>query len=188
MKKILTDVDGVLLDWEIIFDNWMTKQGYEPVNYSDYKQSSRYEIPQDLADDLVKRFNESAWIGYLPVLRDAYNGVRKFVDAGYTFECITSLSNDRYASELRSQNLVNIFGHDAFSRIRCIGTGADKDDILAEYDSHFWIEDKPVNCLAGLKADHFPILIDHHYNQDFKNGHVFRAKNWDEIFDYVENN
>ena len=166
----------------------MTKQGYQPVNYSDYKQSSRYEIPQDLADDLVKRFNESAWIGYLPVLRDAYNGVRKFVDAGYTFECITSLSNDRYASELRSQNLVNIFGHDAFSRIRCIGTGADKDDILAEYDSHFWIEDKPVNCLAGLKADHFPILIDHHYNQDFKNGHVFRAKNWDEIFDYVENN
>ena len=90
-RIILTDVDGVLLDWEISFDNWMTKQGYQPVNYSDYKQSSRYEIPQDLADDLVKRFNESAWIGYLPVLRDAYNGVRKFVDAGYTFECITRL-------------------------------------------------------------------------------------------------
>ena len=26
------------------------------------------------------------------ILRDAYNGVRKFVDAGYTFECITSLA------------------------------------------------------------------------------------------------
>lgn len=188
MAQILTDVDGVLLDWEEAFTKWMQHRGYEPKNPIDYKQSGRYEIAQDLADDLVERFNESAWIGYLPILRDAYKGVRKFVDAGYTFECITSLSSDRYSSELRSQNLVNIFGHDAFSRIRCIETGADKDDILSEYDTHFWIEDKPANCIAGLNAGHKPILIDHHFNQDFENEHVFRAKNWEEIFRYVQTN
>lgn len=183
---ILTDVDGVLLDWETAFTNWMHQRGFTPVNKDTYKQSLRYGLEQDFCDSLVEQFNNSAWIGYLPILRDAYKGVRKFVDAGYTFECITSLSNDRFASELRSQNLVNIFGHDAFSRIRCIGTGADKDDILSEYDTHFWIEDKPANCIAGLNAGHKPILIDHHFNQDFENQDVFRAKNWEEIFLYVQ--
>jgi len=30
-KVILTDVDGVLLDWEYSFNAWMNKHGYEVV-------------------------------------------------------------------------------------------------------------------------------------------------------------
>ena len=28
MKKIITDCDGVLLDWAFAFDVWMREQGY----------------------------------------------------------------------------------------------------------------------------------------------------------------
>lgn len=29
IKTILTDADGVLLDWEVDFNKWMEKHGYE---------------------------------------------------------------------------------------------------------------------------------------------------------------
>ena len=51
---------------------------------------------------------------------------------------------------------------------RCIETGGDKDDIPKEYDrGHWWVEDKPDNCLAGLEAGHQIILIDRPFNRDF---------------------
>ena len=31
-KIILTDVDGVLLDWQAAFFDWMVGQGFTPVN------------------------------------------------------------------------------------------------------------------------------------------------------------
>lgn len=184
-RKILTDVDGVLLDWESAFTAWMGERGYTPVNPEVYKQSVRYNIEQDFADSLVQTFNESAWMGYLKPLRDSVNVLDKFSASQWHFECITSLSTDHWAGELRRTNLNRWFGP-TVRRVRCIATGADKDDILKEYEpGHWWIEDKPENCEAGLRAGHKPILIDHPFNQEYNNPDVIRVKDWEEIYNII---
>ena len=78
-RKILTDVDGVLLDWETSFTAWMDKEGYSVVNPNEYKQSLRYGLDQELADRLVKTFNESAWIGFIKPLRDSVSVIDKML-------------------------------------------------------------------------------------------------------------
>ena len=186
-RKILTDVDGVVLDWESSFTAWMDKEGYSVVNDGEYKQSKRYGIEQDLADDLVKIFNESAWIGFIKPLRDAVPVIDDMLCEHYHFEAITSLSTDHWAGELRRMNLERFFGRSAFRRVRCIETGGDKDEILKEYDrGHWWIEDKPENCLAGLEAGHRPILIDHPYNRWFSHPDVQRAENFGQVWQIIK--
>ena len=184
-RKILTDVDGVLLDWESAFTAWMEERGYTPVNPEVYKQSVRYNIEQEFADSLVQTFNESAWMGYLKPLRDSVNALDQFSASHWHFECITSLSTDHWAGELRRTNLNRWFGN-TVRRVQCIATGADKDDILKEYEpGHWWIEDKPENCEAGLRAGHKPILIDHPFNQEYNNPDVIRVKDWQEIYNII---
>jgi len=184
-RKILTDVDGVLLDWESAFDAWMKERGYTIGAPEVYKQSIRYGIEQFHADNLVKQFNECAWIGYLKPLRDSVNALEILASQHWHIECITSLSTDHWAGELRRANLRKWFGQ-TIRRCQCIETGGDKDNYLKEYEpGHWWIEDKPENCIAGLNAGHRPILIDHPYNQDFKHPDVIRVKNWQEIIELI---
>lgn len=185
-RKILTDVDGVLLDWSTAFDAWMKERGYELVNANEYKQYVRYNIPKQESDSLVERFNTSAWMGFLKPLRDSVSVLDQFASENWHFECITSLSLDHWAGVLREMNLERFFGRGTIRRVRCIDTGADKDDILKEYEpGYWWIEDKPENCIAGLNAGHKPILIDHDFNQNFEHPQVVRAKNWQDIYNII---
>ena len=186
-RKILTDVDGVVLDWEASFTAWMKKEGYTVQVENEYKQSKRFDIPQDKADELVKIFNESAWIGFIKPLRDAVPVIDEMLSEHYHFEAVTSLSTDHWAGELRRMNLERFFGRSAFRRVRCIDTGADKNDILKEYErGHWWIEDKPQNCLAGLEAGHRPILIDHPFNRWFSHPDVHRAENFAQVYTIIK--
>lgn len=189
MKKILTDCDGVLLDWESSFHTWMVSKGYSKVVHDTYNLAVAYDLPADSKHDIVREFNDSAWMCCLPVLRDARSGVAQLFDAGYEFDVITSLSLDPYARSLRKQNLDDHFGIDPWAELICLDTGADKDDALAHYkDSGFWwIEDKPENCDAGLRAGLRPILIDHLHNRWYNNPDVIRVNDWAELVGVVLN-
>lgn len=187
MKKILTDCDGVLLDWETPFHEWMKQKGYSQIKHGLYNLAEMYGINKEEKHDVVREFNESAWMCCLPVLRDAVEGVARLTEAGFHFDVITSLSLDPYAKRLRQLNLDAHFGKDTWNELICLDTGADKDDALAEYrDSGlWWIEDKPENCDAGLKAGLRPILIDHPHNQSYNNASVIRVQNWKEVCEVI---
>ena len=186
-RRILADVDGVLLDWESAFDAWMKQKGYTIGAPEVYKQSVRYALDQHHADRLVEQFNECAWIGFLKPLRDSVDAIQKLASQHWHIECITSLSTDHWAGELRRLNLERWFGRGTIRRVRCLETGADKDAILKEYEpGHWWIEDKPENCEAGLKAGHKPILINHEYNKHYSNNNIKRASTWKEVLDIIE--
>ena len=146
-KLILTDADGVLLDWEWAFNVWMQEHGFEEVPGSklNYDMSMRYGIPREQVKKLIRIFNESAAIGFLPALRDAMYYVKRLHEEhGFRFHCITSLSLDPNAQKLREMNLNKLFGTSAFERIVCLDTGADKDEVLQEYEGTgcYWLEDK----------------------------------------------
>jgi hypothetical protein len=188
MKKILTDCDGVLLDWETPFHQWMKDREYNQVRADSYHIHMMYDhLAQDEAKRLVKEFNNSAWMGFLPTFRDADEGIAKLFNHGYRFDVITSLSLDPYAKNLRWINLDNNLGGDAFDELVCLDTGADKDDALKQYagTGYWWIEDKPENCDTGLKFGLKPILIDHSHNQWYSNPNVIRVKDWQEICEVI---
>ena len=190
MKKILTDCDGVLLDWETPFHEWMKHKGYSQIKHGIYNLAEMYGIDKEEKHDVVREFNESAWMCCLPVLRDAEEGITRLTQAGFHFDVITSLSLDPYAKRLRQLNLDGHFGTNPWNELICLDTGADKDDALAEYKDTglWWIEDKPENCEAGLRAGLRPILIDHPHNQFYNNPQVVRVKTWAELCDIVLEN
>lgn len=189
-KVILADCDGVLLDWEYAFNIWMQEHGFEEVPGSklSYEMDERYGIPKEQVRKLIRLFNESAAIGFLPALRDAMYYVKRLHEEhGFRFHCITSLSTDPNAVKLREQNLSKLFGKTAFERVVCLPTGADKNEALEEYRDTgcYWIEDKPVNAEAGLAAGLRPLVIEHGHNLHYYHEHITLVKNWRDVYGIV---
>jgi hypothetical protein len=189
-KLILTDADGVLLDWEWAFNVWMQEHGFEEVPGSklNYDMSMRYGIPKEQVKKLIRLFNESAAIGFLPALRDAMYYVKRLHEEhGYRFHCITSLSLDPNAQKLREMNLNKLFGTSAFERIVCLDTGADKEEALEEYEGTgcYWLEDKIENAEAGYRAGLRSLLVEHGHNMHHYHEGITTVKNWKEIYQLI---
>ena len=189
-EVILTDIDGVMLDWEEGFSVWMEHHGYKPVEGYKlmYKIGERYGISNEEGHKLVRLFNESAAIGFLPPVRDAQHYVRLLAEKHkYKFLAVTSLSTDIYAKELRVRNLKKLFG-DIFIDVICLDTGADKDEELDRlsriYKGNYWIEDKPENADAGVKCGFKSLLVEHGHNLDYK-GPATVVKTWEEIYNII---
>ena len=189
-KLILTDADGVCLDWEWAFNIYMQEHGFEEIEGSklNYDMSIRYGIPREQVVKLIRIFNESAAIGFLPAQRDAMYYIKKLHEKhGYVFHCITSLSLNPNAQRLREMNIHKMFGPTAFERIVCLDTGAHKDDALEEYEGTglVWLEDKVENAEAGYKYGLNPLLMVHGHNMHHYHPGITPVKNWQEIYKYV---
>lgn len=187
-KLILTDADGVLLDWEYGFHRWATKH-HDLVFQMEgvYGLSKRYGIEKGHAKNLVEMFNHSSAIRTLPVFRDAKKYVKKLNEEfGFVFGVITSLSDDPDAGAERVANLNNIFGSDVFEFVECLKVGEDKDKALEPFrDSGcYWIEDKHINYKVGLDMGLTSILMGHEHNIDYdKRG--YRVDNWKGVYDII---
>ena len=157
-------------------DHWWSIMAGETV-IPDYisKQEAKHHI---------RTFNQSAAIGFLPALRDAAHWVPKIhKELGYVFHCITSLSKDYSAQQLRKQNLEKIFGDTCFEKIICLDTGEDKDRILKEYQDsgYLWIEDKVQNAECGLKYGLDSVLFEHGFNMN--NEQFKKYPPWESIYE-----
>lgn len=188
-KIIYTDCDGVCLDWEFGFHTWMEMHGHKIVRKDIYDIAKQYNLAKPVAKTLIKTFNESAAIGFLPPLRDAQYYIKKLHEKHqWKFVAITSLSLDPYAKKLRERNLAKLFGKNTFEKVICLDCGADKDEALyeasGEHNGAIWIEDKPENAEVGLQFGFDSLLIEHGHNMEY----VGRAKimlNWKDIYNYI---
>lgn len=190
IKKIITDCDGVLLDWAFAFDVWMSEQGYEktPNSFNEYQQTLRYGISEEEALNCVKRFNESGAVGFLPPFRDSQEYVKKLALQGWKFDVVSSLHIDKYAQKLRAENLKHLFG-DVFDHIDCsLDFTKSKLSYLKnryENTNFYWIEDSISHATSGQQIGLKSIIMDHSYN---KNWNGMRVKNWKEIYEVVNDN
>ena len=186
-KKIIVDCDGVLLDWAYAFDVWMYEQGYERLDDTDeyYDQSLRYGIDRRIANNQVKKFNESGCVGFIPAYRDAVEYVNKLYYRGWRFEVISCLDKDKYAQKLRAKNLRHLFG-DVFDFIDCsLDFTVGKEQYLFDkYDGtgYYWIEDSVNHAISGAKVGLNSIIMDHPYNQEWEG---LRVKSWKEVYQII---
>ena len=190
-KVILTDADGVLLNWEYAFCCYLEQRGYTQMENGnwEYDIAKRFGISRNEAIKHVKVFNESAAMGFLPALRDAMYYVKRLHEEhGYVFRCITSMSLDPNAYKLRKMNLEKLFGENTIDQLVCLDTGADKDEALEPYRNSglYWIEDKLSNAQLGLDLGLKSILIEHGFNMydDIPEG-MQKVVNWKEIYEIV---
>lgn len=188
-KVILTDCDGVLLDWGYSFDQWMARHGYKAKEgfEANYAMAKKYGLEQKEAKRLIRIFNESAAVRKIPPLRDAIKYVKKLHEEhGYVFHCITSMTTDQYAQHLRVKNLTEVFGPSVFEKYIFLDCGADKDEELYKYNlaGCWWIEDKIANAEAGQKVGLEPLLMIHDHNRDY-DGDIEKVYCWRDIYNRV---
>ena len=198
-RIILTDVDGVLLEWEYHFTEWLLQRSYfddkgkrtYPYKLLDNKENT-YEMAErfgltitDIRKE-IREFNKSAWMATQCPMPDSQTWVKLLAAEGWTFIPITSQTSDIPAQKVRKKRLTELFG-DVFYNYHILDTGADKDSALAEFHNTglYWVEDKPKNALAGLNYGLKPILIDHPYNRDFNHPEITRVNNWKQIHEIL---
>lgn len=184
-KLILVDADGVLFDWEWGFDRFVKTRGYEIRHggQDEYLIHRRYECDEPTGRALIKDFNESPAIEFLPALRDSVQYVRQLRSEGWHFHCITSLSRLKTAQQFRRRALDRVFGEDTIEQLTCLSTGADKDQALEPYrDSGlWWIEDKPENADVGYAMGLRSVLVKHGHNAEHQCPYP-TVDNWLQIY------
>ena len=190
-RIILTDVDGVLLEWENHFTKWMVSRGYKLKDdfVSEYDMQKRFEDNTVDIKAKIREFNRSAWMGTQPPMPESQTWVKLLHAEGWTFIPISSQTSDIPAQELRKRRLEELFGEYAFYNFHILETGQDKDNVLAEFHGTglWWIEDKWTNALAGLKYGLKPLFIDHPYNREYSHPDITRVNNWKQIHEIVSN-
>ena len=190
-RIILTDVDGVLLEWENHFTKWMISRGYKLKDnfVSEYNMQKRFEDHNLNIKTEIREFNKSAWMGTQPPMPESQTWVKLLHAEGWTFIPISSQTSDIPAQELRKRRLEELFGEYAFYNFHILETGQDKDDVLAEFHGTglWWIEDKWTNAYAGLKYGLKPLFVDHPYNREYSHPDITRVNNWKQIHEIVSN-
>ena len=195
-RIILTDVDGVLLEWENHFTKWMISRGHKlKENYkSEYDMGKRFIFYSNVFNEdpnyiklAIREFNKSAWMATQPPMPESQTWVKLLHAEGWTFIPISSQTSDIPAQEIRKRRLEELFGEYAFYNFHILETGQEKDDVLAEFHGTnlWWIEDKWTNALAGLKYGLKPLFIDHPYNREYSHPDITRVNNWRDIHKIV---
>lgn len=199
-RKLLTDVDGVLLNWIDAFTKWMEYQGYtnNPDAHQEYDVCKRFDIDHEHGMKYVRLFNESSDIGFLSPIRDSEIYVPALA-VHCEITAITSLSKRASARALREINLDRVFGG-AISRLVCLPIGASKARILEAHRDNFlsegvspgdviWIEDKPENFEDGLSVGFDSFLMVNSYNSQYRDNHPEHENRfvweWEEIYEKV---
>ena len=187
-KIILTDVDGVLLDWAQGFDQFLLQHYKIKVkDPTQYTAHLRWEGTKEQMKALTWHFNMSAWMRYLNPLRDSVPVVKKLGEEGWRFIAITSMHSDSYAHKLRENNLKELYG-DVWSQVICLPTGGDKDEALLPWkdSGYFWVEDKFSNAVLGADMGLKSILMKHDFNAYMDDARLTKVDNWQQIYYYIQ--
>jgi len=168
----------------------MAEHGHrlQPDHASAYDMGTRYGISADDINKLIRTFNESAAIGFLPALRDATYYIKLLHEKhGYVFDVVTSLSTNPYAQKLRKKNMRKLFGETAFRKFKFLATGADKDAALAPYKDSglWWIEDRIENAELGHSLGMKSLLMAHGHNYTYEHPEIRVVRDWSEIYEVI---
>jgi beta-phosphoglucomutase-like phosphatase (HAD superfamily) len=188
-KKIITDSDGVLLNWNDAFTAHMYKKGYSmAAGYEhEYKPGKRFGLSYDVEMEIVKDFNESFQIGELEPIPGAVEFIQKLNQLhGFRFTVVTSVGDHPATHEYRMLNLKNHFG-DVFDELKCLPLESYKLDELSRWKNSglFWIEDSARQAIAGTEAGLNTLLISTPSNIDQPAVGFQRARDWEHIYEII---
>ncbi len=185
-KIILTDCDGVLLDWEAKFKTFAERLGYQfnPSRLNVYSIGEQYNISHKESLELIEKFNRGSDFEHLEPWRDAKPVVTKLAQEGWRFVVITTAGSHPWTHGLRWRNLERVFGEGVFNSLHVLPIHGDKSTELVKYANtgYLWIEDKPENAELGYKFGLRPLLMNAPHNISSYTGSVPRVNTWEDIY------
>lgn len=184
-RVIVTDADGVLLNWLDSFRQYWAYKGL-PEWHTDehYNISHNSEVSTRTAVDTVAAFNESVWLEDIGPMRDAVAMVKHMHENhGVVFHVLTALNNEPAILRARIRNMKALFGN-AIEIITLTGDTEDKSEALSKYQGSnlIWIEDKPENADLGAEMGFKTLLMDQPYNKKHKSANVERVYSWQDVY------
>lgn len=164
MKKvILTDIDGVVIQWQSGLAYFAHKYGIKTDVIIEMISDEKFRCPSDIfqtdvatGKQLMEKYNNSDFIRYLAAYKDALKVIND-LKKDYEFVAITALGNSIDAKLNRQFNLNSLFPG-AFQEILMCGHSESKDALLSQakekYGSRIvcYIDDLPSHCEAALKV------------------------------------
>jgi FMN phosphatase YigB (HAD superfamily) len=184
MKILLTDIDGVLVNWDEGFMQWLSEEkGYTIV---DPKESHdihvRLGVPIGVGSDLIKEFHTKEAFSKLRAFPDAVEYLNKFYEEGWIIRAISAANNTPYTQRAREANLKTEFG-DIFSSVELTGLHQSKKDALVNYPKgSVWVDDLPRHTVSGVECGHRSFLRSWPHNEQFEHPEVIRISDWSEIY------
>lgn len=197
MLKIITDVDGVLLDWFPAFEKWIIEvKGVKPLHDTaplTYKLTDKYPLTSEELVKHIAEFNTSNAFGELKAIDGAveYLGML-FEDNSKDVSWLSSGSVEGHEEEcfdMRSKNLRDCFGKDIPGTLLVMKTS--KEEYLKKYKEEFgedliFIEDSLEHAEVAIKLGIKTILLGYSYNGTKKNLKLlYKAKNWKEVYSQI---
>lgn len=182
-KVILTDIDGVILNWEKAFVSWMADRGYSRSTKAYYDIHGMYDISFEEADRLIREFNISDSIAHLEPIRKSTEVIPMLLSEGFEFIGITSMNPK--SRDNRKKNIKNVFGSDPFSTIIYANPKTPHlEDMSEKFGNVVWIEDHPDNADLGVKSNLDSLLMDHDYNRAY-DGQAKRITDWNCVVNHL---
>lgn len=160
-RPFIFDCDGVLLDWETGFREWLAKAHPEYVLKTKFPDNwdLQYWIgcDKEKAAFLITKFNHSEAFGNLRAMPYAQRVIYEISTMGHPIFVVTSCSGDKEVLSRRRHNLAMEFGS-SFENVICLPLGMSKMDTLKAFHTVFgscvWIEDNYQNAAHGFAAGH----------------------------------
>ena len=180
-KILLTDIDGVVLDWQKHFNKYLDHYypGEELFDPTVFAQGER-------TGKIIKEFNNSAWIGFLEPWKDSVEVLTELNHMGWKIYGCTSMGTDQYANALRKKNIETLMP-DVFAQLEIIPFMQPKGNWLAPWKGSgaVWVEDKWSNAIICADMGIKTFLMKQSYNskQDYQG--VEKVDNWRQIYNKV---
>ena len=191
-KIILTDIDGVVFDWNTSFVDWMEMQGYNSsgVPHHDADIHLQFNIPYNESQVKKEEFNTSMIASTLNPYKDSVKYINQFYDEGWRFIGITSFSDKPIGQYYRYLNLEDYFPTDCFGTMIFLSAGETKDEILKKFkDTNLWyIDDRIYNINIASNQGLKSLLMQHDYNMHYKRDNVNVVESWEEIYQLIKSN
>lgn len=156
MNNLLVDVDGVLLNFQKSFDNWLYEKHHItaaiPITVA-LSYEAAYDLPWLSMVELIEEFSHTEMFANLSAMDGAQDALRAFHSAGWRISAITACVDTEAVKKSRVANLTTIFG-DIFYSIIVVGLGNCKREALSAFSPGVWIDDSVEHSVAGSEIGH----------------------------------
>ena len=194
MKKqvIMTDCDGVLLQWLAHTPSFIEDLGYDSSHLRDVMSGNKF-VPfcdvfctEDRKEGLerLRRYNESHYMRSLPIIENGSDEVIKRLSQKFDIVVVTSFSDKKEAYHNRLSNLELHFG-DSISELICLKHEEDKTPTLKSYaknrDVVLWVDDQIKHVHHGIEAGINSFQYTHGMSCGRNTGEVKEIDSWKKI-------
>lgn len=199
-KIILSDIDGVMLDWMGGFSKWLNARfGWveKPGSEIYYSVMDRFAELNNVSTviELVTQFNNSDEFGQLEYFADAESGVnllRERMGDKVVIVPVTQIGNTPRSRALRQKNLTDRFGADLFdfNLMYTFDLSEGKHRAFTRWQDSgiLFIDDHAKHCQDAHEHGIHTFMFGTTYNLDDSIGGVRRVNCWEDWVDAIEYN